>query len=346
MNKSRTWCWVLLALWLTAPLYAQDLPQRAEGEITPRESLLVPAVLAEHLEPLFRRTTVRLEDEKGELLGLATAWGTNGFLVAKAGDHLTTSNLLARAFGGRPVPARRAGYDAANDLLLLKANLRGLGGPPASPGEPAIGDFLFSVEGEKRLTLRGGIVSARARPVEKREGYMGIRMADRRSGEAGVRIFDVLAGSGAEEAGLRPNDVLLTVEGTPVDNQEEVRAIVFKHDPGEALNVRFRRGEEEVDAKVRLKHASTLNGDLFDRNQLMSGETSRRKTGFTRVLQHELTLNRRAMGGPLLDTEGRLVGLNISRVNRVEVYALPWPVVEASVRTLLDAHRAAGARVP
>jgi S1-C subfamily serine protease len=309
----------------------QFAPPSALSDAPAREDSLATGEHRTRLEGILRRAAVRVEDEHGTFLALATAVDDRGFLLAKASDLVTQSNLVARAFGGKSAIARRVGYDAANDLLLLKANLERLERPPTTAAEPGLGEFVFALDGHRRLSLRGGVISALPREVAKREGFMGIRMADRRGEEEGVRIFDVLPESGAREAGLRAGDLLVEVDGEPVETQRDVQRIVFKHDPGAQLRVRYRREGQEHEATVRLKHAATLGGDLFDRNQLMSGETSKRKTGFTRILQHEITLNRPAMGGPLLDGEGRLVGVNIARVNRVEVYAVPWAVVESAL---------------
>ena len=55
----------------------------------------------------------------------------------------------------------------------------------------------------------------------------------------------------------------------------------------------------------------------------MSGPVSKRKDSFSTVLQHDLPLPREAMGGPLFNLNGQCIGINIARVDRVTMYALP-----------------------
>jgi len=55
----------------------------------------------------------------------------------------------------------------------------------------------------------------------------------------------------------------------------------------------------------------------------MSGKVSVRRTGFKRVVQHEILLGPSDMGGPLFDLEGKLIGINIAKANRVEFFAIP-----------------------
>lgn len=327
---------LLAALLLPVPAVRAQAEMLPLAGLTPavdtREDLLLSASVRKAVEPVLRRSLVKIETEKGSLLGLATVVEADGFLAAKAGDLAGVSNLVARTFTGRTAIARRVGYDPANDLLLLKANLAGLRVPAAAAGEPEIGTFAFAADGERTLRLRGGLISATPRPIAKMEGVLGIVLG-RSLPDTGITVAEVAPESGAAEAGLRRGDIVTAIQGTPVDSREKLQELVFKHDPGEVLSVKFRRGESELEKEVRLGHRSVVF-NLFGRNQLMSGETSKRKTGFTRVLQNELTLNHRSMGGLLLDADGRALGLNIARVNRVENYTLPWSLVLSSCRKL------------
>lgn len=55
----------------------------------------------------------------------------------------------------------------------------------------------------------------------------------------------------------------------------------------------------------------------------MSGEFSKRRTNFPRVLQHDTSLAQRTTGGPLVTLDGKCVGMNIAFVSRECSYAIP-----------------------
>jgi hypothetical protein len=61
----------------------------------------------------------------------------------------------------------------------------------------------------------------------------------------------------------------------------------------------------------------------------MSGEISKRRDDFPFALQHDSVLTPEQCGGPLVDLDGRVVGINISRAGRVNSYALPTSLVKA-----------------
>ena len=52
------------------------------------------------------------------------------------------------------------------------------------------------------------------------------------------------------------------------------------------------------------------------------------------IIQHDLPLPPEAMGGPVLDINGKAVGLNMARVDRVTTYALTAKVAQESLKTL------------
>ena len=66
----------------------------------------------------------------------------------------------------------------------------------------------------------------------------------------------------------------------------------------------------------------------------MSGPVSKRKDNFPMIIQHDLPLPPEAMGGPVLDINGKAVGLNMARVDRVTTYALTAKIVQESLKTL------------
>jgi serine protease Do len=63
---------------------------------------------------------------------------------------------------------------------------------------------------------------------------------------------------------------------------------------------------------------------------------SERRGGFSLAIQHDSVLKPADCGGPIVDLDGKAVGLNIARAGRVESYALPAAVVRASVAKLLE----------
>ena len=59
------------------------------------------------------------------------------------------------------------------------------------------------------------------------------------------------------------------------------------------------------------------------------------------AIQHDSVLNPGDCGGPLVDLEGKAIGLNIARAGRVESYALPAGIVRETVEKLLQTKRGA-----
>jgi serine protease Do len=70
--------------------------------------------------------------------------------------------------------------------------------------------------------------------------------------DSGALVADVTAGSGAEVAGLRNGDVIISIDGKEVKAAEEVTSAVNAHHPGEEIKLTFRRGEATTEATVKL----------------------------------------------------------------------------------------------
>ena len=155
----------------------------------------------------------------------------------------------------------------------------------------------------------------------------------------GLSIGRVHEASGASEAGLEPGDMILEAEGVPVKTMEDLQVVLREKEPGDTLKLRIKRGEEEREYDVELKKRESVFEEEKTRNDAMSGRVSQRRSNFPRVLQTDLPLSVRSVGGPLLDLKGRCVGMNIARANRCETFAIPAKELVEIAKTLMNPSR-------
>ncbi|AEE49261.1 trypsin-like peptidase domain-containing protein [Haliscomenobacter hydrossis] len=96
-------------------------------------------------------------------------------------------------------------------------------------------------------------------------GLIGIRIEDVNSelarnlglnDVAGVHITGVTPGSGAADAGLRRDDVILRVNGVKTGSMPELQEQVGRYSPGNVLRVEYMRNGKKSIAKVTLKNRS------------------------------------------------------------------------------------------
>jgi serine protease Do len=71
----------------------------------------------------------------------------------------------------------------------------------------------------------------------------------------------------------------------------------------------------------------------------MSGDVSKRRSGFPRVLQHDVQGTSKTVGGPLVDLDGKCIGMNIARANRAESFAIPIEELREISQRLLEEAR-------
>jgi hypothetical protein len=69
--------------------------------------------------------------------------------------------------------------------------------------------------------------------------------------EAGVIVKEVLAGSAAADAGLKPGDRLLTIDGRWTDTLADLFDVASSIKPGTTVPVRIKRDGKEIELKVK-----------------------------------------------------------------------------------------------
>ncbi len=118
------------------------------------------------------------------------------------------------------------------------------------------------------------------------------------------------------------------------ENYEDLTNCLEDKKAGETLKLSVKRGEETLELEVRL----AARGEVFaemTRNDQMSGDFSKRRSGFPRVIQHDILANSKTMGGPVIDLDGKVVGMNIARANRAETFAIPVEELREIARNMV-----------
>jgi putative serine protease PepD len=87
---------------------------------------------------------------------------------------------------------------------------------------------------------------------EVEHAYLGVSLSEAESGEEGVVVSDAVDGGPAEEAGLRDDDVIVEIDGEPVESVQDVRAAVDAKRPGDEMVLEVRRDGETERITVEL----------------------------------------------------------------------------------------------
>ncbi|WP_395738434.1 PDZ domain-containing protein [Prosthecobacter sp.] len=309
---------------LLGPLCAQaDSPrptlppdQRTNGKQT--------LTAVEKLKPLTVSCAARIESLLGRPICTATIVGEDGYVLLKASEVPELQKARIKFSDGRTADLREVHRETRLDLLLAQAvGITGLravsfGGAHAL----TMGQWLCSVA-DAGTEPRIGIVSAKNRRIAGTGAALGIRMDEKSTKDGkGVRIVGIASESPAEVAGLQENDVLLTIAGEKVAEFRRVHDIVNKRQPGEIIEVHYLRKDKEETCRVRLASRTKVLQN-WEGEDFANGGVSLRSDNFPEVLQHDIPLMPSDMGGPVATLEGKVVGINIARVDRVTTFALP-----------------------
>lgn len=80
--------------------------------------------------------------------------------------------------------------------------------------------------------------------------------------DAGVVLADVTPGGPAAKAGLQPGDVVLTLDGKPMENGRQFRINVYTRGVGEQVTIDVRRGGALFTARVPVAERESDTGEL------------------------------------------------------------------------------------
>jgi serine protease Do len=104
---------------------------------------------------------------------------------------------------------------------------------------------------------------------------------------------------------------------------------------GDSVTLTLKRGDKELNVSAvlgrRVESGPPSRSDVMN---AMGGDPSKRATGFPAVLQHDTVLKPSECGGPLVNLDGEVIGINIARAGRTESFALPADAVAGLIGEL------------
>ena len=258
----------------------------------------------------------------GATVALGTVVDTNGLALTKASE-LKKGKLTCWLAVEKEVDAEVIGIDEEEDVALVRVRAQGLKPIQWAAGEVAVGQWAIT-PGIAETPQAVGIISALPRRIRPPRALIGVQFD---FGGSAPKIRELLPGLGAEKAGLKPGDLIVGLNQVTVTNREQVVETLREFREGQTIKLRVRRAEKEFDAEVRLMQfqSGQLGAELNPQQRLsrLTGEVSQRAEGFELAIEHDSVLPPWLCGGPLVNLDGKAIGLNIARAGRVTTYALP-----------------------
>jgi len=267
-------------------------------------------------------------------VALATAVSNDGRLITKASE-IDGKSFQVDLGNGKFVDGKLVTKFDDYDLAVVRvegAELVAVNLEPAL-APPRLGMFVAAASHQAQPEAIG-VVSVLARNMDaSQQGYLGV-MLD--SADDGVRLIEVQPQTPAAAAGLENDDVILSVNGQKHSTPAAFAKAISEFSPGDTVSLKLRRGDHEFDKQVALADRAalpTMPGGLGMLNQ-MGGSLSKRRAGFKLALQHDCPIDPEDCGAPLVDLDGRILGINIARSGRVDSLAIPADVVRELLKSV------------
>jgi len=331
-----------IALLLTGLVVCAPFVASAEAPVDKGKKLLPK--LFESVVADASDATARIQVD-GKDVSMGTVVGKTGYILTK-GSELRSSAITVKFRDGTCYDAEYVGYHKPTDLALLKIEADDLTAVKFVAAKNAEPGNWVAATADSSEPVAVGIISAGARKLfgiesvieNANKGYIGIRFDV--GGKDQVVIAELVAKAAAAKAGLKVGDIIVEVAGEKVKNRDHLPEILDRYKPSDRIAVKVLRKVKDSDETEEMTFNVTLSPkSAMGQDEMMNlggGLLSGRRTGFPQVIQHDMVLSPKDCGGPLVDLDGRVVGLNIARAGRVETWALPAEVITPVLKELQD----------
>ena len=290
----------------------------------------------------FEKSVVQISSRNGKQI-LGTVVTSDGLIITKASCISETGSCIFS--DGEKWPWRKVATDPRQDLSLIRVSgKRTLPITFAMPPQQEIvypGTIAVSI-GRSRSVAAWGVVTmpkynfAIEQPECKDCTDLGATMSPYpvpvsigvgstpTAITGAIKVLRVYPRTLAERVGLLVEDQIKSFNGHTIRSRRQLDAIASTMRVGDIITADvYRNGSE-----LRLSHkiSDSMKKTIHDR--WGGGPYSQRRFGFGPTLVHDSVLHPENCGGPLVDLEGHLLGINIARSMRVaSLTILPKDVV-------------------
>jgi len=271
-----------------------------------------------------RNSIVKLNVDGGTV-ALAAVVDTNGLVLTKASE-IKPGKLTCWLATEKEVEAEVVGIDEEEDVALVHVHAQALKPIVWAAGQVSIGQWAIT-PGIADTPHAVGIISALPHRIRPQRALIGVQFD---FSSTRPQIQKIYAGMGAEKAGLKRGDIIVEVNSAAVTNREQVVEALREFRDGQTIRLKIQREEEDFEAEVRMSvpKSGELAREVYPQpSTQLTGEVSQRSQGFEQAIEHDTVLPPWLCGGPLVNLEGKAIGLNIARAGRVTTYALPAQLV-------------------
>ncbi len=251
-----------------------------------------------------RRGVTAILDKAGRQVALGTVVDADGWIMTTAG--MLPAEPRCRLSDEQVLAATVVGVNPAFDLALLKVQRTNLAPIRWAEKPPPVAGTILAAVGMSETPLAIGVVSVPRRdlpgPFPTRVSRRDARRpwAIGKPTAQGYLVDSVYSGE-AYEAGIRSGDVLLTIAGRDIRNDEDLLNCVRGRVEGEQLSVGLLRDGQRRDLTLSL---------VAERKPF---------AGFPTFFEYDMPLAPDQCGGPVVDLRGYpeiylLTGFNLRHI--------------------------------
>lgn len=238
---------------------------------------------------------------------LGTVVHADGYIATSAGDF--TGEIHCQTSTGQKLPAHLVTRNDSHGFVLLKtdsdAPLTPVEWSAASPVD--IGTFVAVVQPNAE-PLTFGVVSAEPRPIPA-EPLDGLDLSST------LQLRRIVLGSKAETLGLRDGDFVEKLNDQAIGSLHECRQFLGRLKPGASLEISVQR---ELEAGRRSPHKIAVSA-----------------VGLSKAFLHDAAIGSSHFGGPVVNTAGKAIGINVGETHNISVCAVPGDIVREAVASAI-----------
>ena len=286
------------------------------------------SVDVDHLSDALREGVLKIADQR-TTISLGTLVEDN-LVLTKASSLPTRQRLRGIDYRDREYDLTLVYQDPAFDLAVLEIGPNDLTPMQFQTDKtPELGEVLLCVNapGQAVVSARSAVGTPDSGDPES--PFLGVEMSRFEESDRGVTIAGILPDGAAMAAGLRAGDLIVRVNGSEVGQSLREALQLFR--VGDRVQVAIERDGVEMTVPVQLRRRPEYADGLPTPFGNDIVEANERRTGFGPAIRHDALLGPRDVGAPLVDLQGRVIGLQIAHADRSTNWALP----AATLRSVL-----------